>query len=124
MRRRSVVVLAVFAGVLALAVSSALAARYVLPGKVTAASLRGSVASAAESTFPSHGECVQVGASTAWDCWVVDRGGSGSGRYRVRVEDGGSCWTARRTSSAADGHGMPARLDGCVRLWHWMELSG
>ena len=56
--------------------------------------------------------CVEDDAG-GWQCVVIDSGLSGTASYYVRPS-GGSCWTARLTSTV--GEPMPQTISGCVLL--------
>jgi hypothetical protein len=58
-----------------------------------------------------------------WECDVPAPSNSGQDGYVVRVRPGTSCWTATRSYDGSEGDDLPARADGCVRLWQWSPLD-
>ncbi len=107
------------ATVIVLAGLYALAARFVLHGKVTDHSLHRSVGLATGSSVLLGGDPDACTPSRAgqWRCEVWDSGGSGTVVYAVRVRPDSSCWDARLDSPT--GEPMPRTVGGCVHRWQW-----
>jgi hypothetical protein len=88
---------------------------------VTASSLGASVGRKAgrSSAGPCTGARIDDHVTPGvWDCDVWEEYGSYGTTYRVRVEDGESCWTATRGKQPNVEPGvrseLPARISGCV----------
>ena len=103
----------------------ALAARFVLHGPVTAASLHEAVereSGSAGSLVGGADHCRRLRTARTWKCSVHDSAGSGGVDYRVRVRSGSSCFDGLLTTEYGEG-GMPKRISGCVYRWQWTLLD-
>jgi hypothetical protein len=108
-----ILALVILLGVLG-AVAYGLAARYVLHGRVTTASLHTAVAresGSADLRLGVRDGCRREDAPRTYTCFVGDRSGRAGVNYRVKLRAGSSCFEARTRR----GHRMPARITGCVR---------
>ncbi|MCW2763194.1 MAG: hypothetical protein JWR85_3395 [Marmoricola sp.] len=92
--------------VLALLGAYLLMASFALHGKVNPWSLLQSVSRAAGSAAVIGPSCERSRSGRVWTCTVVAGDGSGSGRYRVSVHHGSSCWDALRVLDQSED-GMP-----------------
>ena len=101
-------------GAVALLVLAAALSALVLHGPVDGRSLQRSVEFEAGSLQQADRGCRRGSRPRVWRCEVDDAQSSGIVAYRVVVERGGSCWTARRVGRAG---GSPARIAGCVMRW-------
>lgn len=114
-----VVVACVFAGAYWFGVY-AIAARFVLHGPVTEASLTRSVYDAAPFGLLSLPECDFDTEPTS--CLVHDDSGGGV-FYDVKVRPDSSCWDATLALNASsEVSEPPPTLSGCVRRWQWSIL--
>jgi hypothetical protein len=103
----------------------AIAARFVLSGPVTPASLYIAVdreSGSAGGLLGDRDRCRRVDSLRTWTCSVSDSAGSGGVDYRVKVRSGGSCFDGQLTADYGEG-GMPHRISGCVHRWQWSLLG-
>lgn len=94
----------------------------VLHGEVTPHKLFVSVTNESGGGDPfeagSHDVCRRIagGPRLLWTCGVTDPAGSGGGvTYRVRMEGGSSCWSARGTYQGGEAR-LPRKISGCVHV--------
>lgn len=105
-------------------VAAAILGRYVVHGSVDGESLSVSVGQRVGSIDDALGDvtpCTRTSRRDVWRCSMSDARSSGAVPYEVRVEPGGSCWTARR--AGANGTPGRERTDGCVYAWQWSLLE-
>jgi hypothetical protein len=118
------VLFGLFVGVLGVLVLAVLALLF-LPaiGGVSAKALNYSVAREADgSVTPGFESCRRHKKEGPWTCAVLDRQGSDTVAYRVRMT-GSRCWRGRKISRfTEDGPPLEHRPTGCVKFRDQLRL--